>query len=409
MPSPPASYLLAALLPLAALAGCGGSEEPDSTTPVSQRELAAMVLSQDRLGAAAEGLVLDEDSGPQDNRAAALDTVDPNDGGRALATAGRVRGFALGYTRPGASTEPGVVDLQTTVELFRSEKEASDFVHAQADAYEFHLGESIGPGVRLVEATRFDVAVGDEARGLTAVVRGGGVRVFGTVVAFRHDRVVGAVALGRLGDEDETERVVGLAKALAERIEGVLAGTVPADPVLTAAPGPENDPEPLVLAAADFPTLDTKLAHEGPLANARVRLYVREFDVTGGSLGRSKVFYLRTLAQAFGDPATSRQHTQYLRSEAGARELTQGFLGAWLGADRAAVRRVTSRPLDWGGKGLAAIEFSFRAPNGRMKGVYLSVASGRFASSVTVVGREAQVRTADVRALEPLLTTGLAR
>jgi hypothetical protein len=44
-----------------------------------------------------------------------------------------------------------------------------------------------------------------------------------------------------------------------------------------------------------------------------------------------------------------------------------------------------------------------------MRGVYLSVASGRFASSVTVVGREAQVRTADVRALEPLLTTGLAR
>ena len=64
------------------LAGCGGGEEPDSTAPVSQRQLATMVLGQERLGSAAEGLVLDERSGPQSNRAAAEDTVDPEDDGR---------------------------------------------------------------------------------------------------------------------------------------------------------------------------------------------------------------------------------------------------------------------------------------------------------------------------------------
>jgi hypothetical protein len=409
MPSPPASLTLAALVPLALVAGCGGSEEPDSTEPVSQRQLAAMVLAQARLGPAAEGLVLSERSGPQGNRAAAEDTVDPRDDGRKLTAAGRVRGYLLGYTRADAGTEPGVVDLATTVELFRTEDEASDYLHAQADSYEFLRGTAIAPGVKLVQAERFDVDLGDEARGLTATVRGNGVEVHGTVVAFRRDRVVGAVALGRLGEEDEAARVVRLATALAERIEGVLAGTIAADPVLTAAPGPENDPEPLALLASDFPTLETTVAHEGPLATQRVRLYLREFDVKGGTLGGSKVFYLRTLAQAFGDGAASREHTRFLRSAAGARDVTRGFLRGWLGQDRAAVKEVASRPLAWAGKGLAAFEFTFRAPNGRMKGVYLSVASGRFASSVTVVGRAADVRLADVRAVAPLLETGLAR
>ena len=110
------------------------------------------------------GLGLVEDvSGPSNNKRGAKDTVDPKDTARSLAQAGRVRGHDLTYAA--AKPSPlGVVFVSEGVELFRTKKAASKYLKKQFADFKRFRGRTI-EGVKVARVEEFDIATGDEAAG----------------------------------------------------------------------------------------------------------------------------------------------------------------------------------------------------------------------------------------------------
>ncbi len=394
---PPLRRIAPALAACLVLPACGAlplGGEPEPAPSATKRQLALMVLPRDALGPEADGLRQSRFSGPTDNAAEAETTLDPEDDGQALREAGRRFGYDLSYAPPDAVRE-GVLEVGTSVELFETELEASRYLHDQADDYEYLRGQKVGPGVKLVASERLDPGdVGDEGRAFTATVRAGKHRLYGTIVAFRNGRIVGAAVLARFDDAGVAGRTQELAVALDARIRGVLDGTV------TGRPEPivrtSGDPRPLTLAAADFPTLELRLAYEGRVTPTRARVFLREFNVIGGTLGSTRPVYVRTLAQTFRNEAPAREHDRLLASRAGARRLIRAFLQAGLRGRRPEITALRAEPAAWPGADTAGIRFSFSAPRGELRGVYLSVTRGRRATSVLLVGHADAVRDEDV-------------
>ena len=153
VPKHRAALVLAGLL---LLTGCGVAKE-EATAPtrnVKPADLERMVQRQ-HLGPLARGFQLEQDaSGPSNNRKGAEDTVDPKDTARALARAGRVRGYDLTYAA--AKPSPlGVVFVSEGVELFRTRKAASNYLKKQFADFKRFRGRTIegvearkGRGVR---------------------------------------------------------------------------------------------------------------------------------------------------------------------------------------------------------------------------------------------------------------------
>ena len=395
---PPLRRIAPALAACALLPGCGAlplGGEPEPAPSATKRQLALMVLPRDELGPEADGLRQSRLAGPRDNAAEAEGTLDPDDDGETLRESGRRFGYHLTYTaRDGA--DEGVLEIGTSVELFETELAASHYLHDQADDYEFLRGQKVAPGVKLVASERLDPGdVGDEARALTAAVRAGKRRLHGTIVAFRHGRIVGAAVLARFDTADAGARTRELADALDRRIDAVLAGTLTgaAEPLEH---GRAADPRPYALTAGDLPTLELELGHEGRVSPGRARAFLREFDVTGGALGSSRPFYVRTLAQTFPNRAAARDHGRLLSSRRGARSIAREFLARWLREHRDEITSIRAEPVDWPGADTAGIRFTFDAPSGPTRGVYLNVTRGRAASSVLLIGSAGRIRDEDV-------------
>src|ERR671924_2357127 len=104
------------------LAGGCGTTESLPLRSARESDLATMVLPKGDLGRFGEGLAVDADSGPENNREAAENSLDPRDTARTLRQAGRLAGYELSYSDPAGSgyalsTKKGVIVIGTGVEL----------------------------------------------------------------------------------------------------------------------------------------------------------------------------------------------------------------------------------------------------------------------------------------------------
>ena len=389
-------------LPLACvvlLAGCGaGTNETAPARSVQRGDLGRMIVPKQDLGALARGLPLNGDwSGPSDNKKATEDTIDPRDTARTLARAGRVQGYDRTYAARRHPSAVGALVVSQGVELFRTEKAASVYLNKQLADFKRFRGRTVD-GVKLAHVEKFDVDIGDEAGGirLRVVVPSRGITVFTTIVGFRRGRIVGNAAVQLRRDLLVSGDVERIADGLDDRIADVLSDEVRG---LASAPNRKArrtpDPKPLTLEGDDFP-LRTRLGHQGYFPGPGVRVYLREYDVLGGSLAGSKVLYLRTMAQVFASPRAAARNQAYLASAKGAKSVARRFLRAGFRETDFRPHNVTAAPIHSHASDTTAFHFFFTTPKGSLEGVLVSVARGRFSASVLVMGYEREVDAGDV-------------
>jgi hypothetical protein len=221
---------------VAALAACGGTTEVASGPAyVNKAKLATMVLPEDELGALAEGLeVAADDSGWTSHRKAAKETLDPEDSAASLSARGRVAGYELTYENPRSRGRSGLLLVETSVDLMRDEIYAAELLDKHVHDFEDREGLSHA-GVKLVRVALFDVpGAGDEAAGVRAVLRAERRKVYYTLAFLRRGRILGAAGILQADERRVDAEVLGLAKALDRRIQGVLAGELEDEPVLLA-------------------------------------------------------------------------------------------------------------------------------------------------------------------------------
>jgi hypothetical protein len=381
------------------LPGCALREEKK----LGRDELAKMVLPLDAMGGAYADLELHEEgSGHVDNAERAKDNVDLEDSREALIRAGRIGGYSQAF-RPRAGGKP-LIEVSTTVELLRDEEMATAYLEEQLADFERMKGRKF-KGVSLSRAKRFSVTgIGDEAGGVEVTVAIRKRRGYSTIVAFRRGRVVAAADLTRADRRDVRDEVQRLARVLESRASGVLRGEELREPEpVSRAFGP--DLESLTFAAKDF--RGASLAHEGYMSFRDVRAFLREFDVAG-SLGGSRIFYLRAMTQAFPDRRSAKADQLFVGTEKGSRSVARGFLRQLFQKESIKPVVLEAHPLRWDGRDTVGIQFFFEAPNGRMEGVLLSIRRGSLRGTVTVIGRAKDVEPNDVLTVRKKLRARLA-
>jgi len=284
------AVVLAAFL-LASAAGARGSAVPRS-------RLAIMVLPQSAYGPSAGGLDVHLGSGVQDNAAAADDTLDPTDSAARLGVAGRITGYKLGYDDLSMRSfvrGSGVVELTSSVDLFRSAGAADAYVARQlADARRLR-GKYLGAGEALESSGTFAVsAIGDGAVGLHEHIRLGHGTLDTRLVAFRVGPLLATVAITR-GDAKRTDQAaIALARLLETRVHAAEAGNLNANPVAVpqiGRPGvaPAGGPAlgPMALTGADVAP-GARVARQGYVADINtLATYERELEFDGKELGGS--------------------------------------------------------------------------------------------------------------------------
>lgn len=402
------------LLCVLALAGCGlGENEERRWDGIADSDLAIMVLPQTELGALAEGFKIDADgSGPVDSKEAAEDTVDPEDTAASLTEKGWITGYELLYSSP-KPRKRGFVAVQTTVELFRDDVYASEYLDKQLD--DLARARKIEAGVKVTGVSKFDVVgVGDEASGLRATLKGPGVKFRVTLAAFRRARIVGAAMILRADRRDASSEAQRLAATLDGRILGVVNGGVRDEPVAlptTSKPKPGQkprrsiDPKRLTLKAEDLPA-GTSVAGEGYKRHGDVRSYLREFNLPGDQLGGSRVVYLRAMAQVLETREAAKDYFFFADTREGAEELARVFARGVL---KIRPRNMLAGPIPTRRSDTAALIASFEAPRGRVAVAMVLVRSGSAVGSLTALGMGNEVDPSDVAALADEIRARLRR
>jgi hypothetical protein len=318
--------------------GCGvlnsGKTSPE---PVEDDQLAVMVVPRDQLGAIAKGLDLDDDSGPYGNKEAAEDTIDRRDTAASLRAAGRVGGYELEYSSPRAldiwRSGGGYTDITTSVELFENPSDAAVYLDTQARDFARFEGRNIGPGARLtkVDVTRVtDIA--DSAWALRGTIQFGKIVSHGTILAFRHGRIVGAVSIGRGDTRNITGPARIAARALDHRIAAVLDGTLADKPVpLPLAPGPGSVDrlKAMTLSLQDLPAGITVAAEGRKQASTSKFVYFRSFKVEGTPVFGSRLLTLRAESQLLATEGDARTGLAVLGSSAGRKLFEREFERRW--------------------------------------------------------------------------------
>ena len=395
------------------LTGCGvGKDETPAAHDVRRADLGRMIVPKQDLGELARGLKLDAEwSGRSNNKKAKEDTIDPKDTARSLARAGRVQGYDLTYAARHRPSALGVLVVSQGVELFRTEKAASTYLHKQFADFKRFRGRKVD-GIRLAGVKTFDVGLADEAVGLRLRVfyPSRRVTVFSTIVAFRRGRVVGNASVLLRRDLLISGDVERIADAVDDRIKDVVSGEIRESVSASTrkAQARKLDPKSLTLQRKDFP-LRTALADQGYRSAPGVRVYLREYDVRGERLAGSKIIYLRTVAQVFDNARLAARDREYLATTKGANTVARRFLQAAFSKTDFTPRNVTARPLRWRADDTAAFHFFFGTPKGRLEGVLLSVTHGRVSGSVLVMGFDPHVEPAAVLALREKMRARIRR
>lgn len=381
------------------LPGCALREDEG----IGRDDLATMVLPQDAMGGAYADLELHEDgSGHVDNAERAEANVDLEDSRETLIRAGRIGGHAQAFRPPAAGTP--LIEVSTSVELLHDEEAAAEYLEDQLADFVRMRGRKFA-GVSLGRAKRFPVTgIGDEAGGVEIALAIGKRRGYSTIVAFRRGRVVAAADLTRANRRDVRDEVQRLARVLESRVSGVLRGEELREPEpVSRAFGP--DLESLTFSAKDF--RGASLAHEGYLSFGDVRVFLREFDVAG-RLGGSRIFYLRAMTQAFPNRRAARTDQRFVGTEKGSASVARRFLRELFKKESYRPAAIEAHPLSWEGRDTVGVQFFFKAPNGRMEGVLLSIRRGSLRGTVTVIGRAQDVEPNDVLTVRKKLRARLA-
>ncbi len=416
--------LAAMLLALSAMASaCGGDDDKlkQALEALGDSDLAIMVLPQEDLGDEFADLEVDDDSGFADNEKAADDTVDPDDTGDELEESGRINGYELTYGDPALSAldaGEGLLSVGTEVELFEDVDGASGFIAKQVDDFQRLEGEEVGDGVTLEEVETFAVdGLADEAIGLREQINFSDLEMFGTVVAFRLDRLVGAATLARADDADVGSQVEEITRALEGRIEGVLLGEITGTPVPipepeedqeAAVPPPEGIPDlaAMALSLDDLPAT-VSIDREGYVEDEdTVASYEREFDPGQARIGGSRLISLKNDIDLFeGASDASAFFTTFealYTSEAGAELFASGF------AERSdfEATNVQAEPAvvpDLGDESFAVV-ISFDTPLGSFDAVNAIVRMDRVLGLLIVVGSAGEIDVTDVVSLAEAMT-----
>jgi len=409
------------LLAFVGLTGCGAlTHEPAKRAPVTQDDLAVMVVPQDELGDGAEALQVDpEDSGPISAGKAAEDTIDPKDTAKSLRRSGWTAGYELNYSDPKRAAafarRRGLIVAGSSVESFETDSAARERLVKEIRDYERFEGKTI-QGAKLENFDTFDVGVGDEAWGVRFVGRVGKVRVYATGVFFRHGALVATAGVLRADATVERGTAIELARALDERIERRLAGqlrealvSLPEKPKHaksakgTGEAGGSLDPKRFTLTTRAFP--GSSVTGEGYRKHGDVRSYLREFRLPGGRLGRSPVSYVRAMTQVLESPEAAADFLSYAETFQGSRDLARSFIRGVL---KSSAENLMAGPLPTrGADTLAVVSYFGPRSGGRLTAVMIIVRSGRLIGSVTAVGKGNELIPKDVIALAPKLRAQL--
>lgn len=393
------------------LAGMAAGAAPAATAPAGQptdRELSLMPLPRKALGRTATGLRLDgPDSGYADNARTAEATLDPDDTPGDLAAAGHVRGYRVRYLQPALASlvsGHGVIEADTSVELFGTQEQATRFLDRQASDYGRLAGREVAAATTLVRSRTFAVVdTGDAATGVVGEYRLGRARAWTTTVQFRLGPLVGEIAISRADASSATDRTRTLAHALERRIRSVLAGVVreqpsagnaaPAEPVAKA---PEGIPDlsRIALPSRDLPP-GFRVQSERFLSPARdVVAFQRTFHVSPAPLGDARLFTLATSVVVFPSAAELLANLNaQLRAYGGpdgAAVLGRAF-GGFGGGRIVATRQPNA--------GTILIEARFPSGFTDVTGVLALVAVGDRAGTLTVTAPAGHLDIADVAPL----------
>ena len=226
---------------LAVLAVLVAALPAHAAAPVTAQQLSLMPLPKSVLGAAAAKLPLEQGSGVITDDDAASD-ANGRVTGLQLASLGRTTGYGLSYGYTYAVTS-GLEQVETSVELYRDAGSASrGFAFWKRD--ETDLSDSRGLTGFSVTLRPFAVpAVGDEHAAFGGRAALSGFRpLYGADELFRTGNVIVKVTVGA-GSPGIGERLAPqLAKKMADRIHGILAGSVRAQPVPLGSAGRAGPP-----------------------------------------------------------------------------------------------------------------------------------------------------------------------
>jgi hypothetical protein len=382
--------------------GCGvlGGDK-GSVEPVDDEQLAIMVVPKDQLGAPAKGLDIDDDSGSYDNKEGAHDTVDPHDTAASLRAAGRVGGYQLTYSSPKAldlwRDGGGYSDVTTSVELFATPSDAAAFLDTQARDFARFEGRTIHHGTRL---SKVDVAritdIADSAWVIHGTITFGKIVAHGTIVAFRHGRIVGSVSIGRGDSRDVTDQARIIARALDHRITAALADQLVAEPVtLPGEPSPEavKRLRAATLALQDLPAGVT-VGEEGQKSKNGKVTYFRSFNVAGRSILGSRFLTLKAESDLMSKEAAARASMNVFGSKEGRIVMLHVF-----NRRQGIPGRSTIAPLADLPDGLVGSVISVRTPKGPFKALVITQRVKNVVETLSAFGSTGEVDAADLAAI----------
>jgi hypothetical protein len=400
------------------LAGCSGgdADKPAQIKPradfskLTENDLALMPLPAAALGAPVRGMAVDSDaSGSRDARAAAADSIDPNDTAADIERRGRLAGYDLTYVDPyltAAGAPRGFLAVATGVELFDAIGSAAATLEKNVRDYERLVGTEVEPGVRLTRAdARALRGVGADAHLIVSALSTRTLTLHATVALFRVNTVLAGVVVGRADGRSTTALTTRLARALARRIRGVAAGDLTGKPVpippserrSRTPPAGAGGLERLALWTADLPRGARVVRQEWVQQGRRVR-FAREFAPV--TVGRSVLLRLESDVERTPDAPAARaaiEQIAALMAQGASQAVVQAPLGPTAARDRVRLRR-----LDATGIGDRAIAVQVRVGTSgadTLEVVFVYVAVGRALGQLHAIGGAGALHAADVLVL----------
>ncbi len=405
----------------ASIFACGGAAEdvPATTatpagTPQGQVEdgdLSIMVLPLDAFGAEYSFFETEDDSGFFDFAKQANCTLDPNDTAADVEALGYLKGYQLSFTDPHATNPSGdVFQIGSSADLYRDEGAAQADYEKQLQDLIRYRGKQVGTGTTLETSEVWSIpGLADQADGARMSVDYGGIRLYGAVGALRSGRLVGAVSISSVTDRDFTPEIETLLRALYERVQGVLDGTVDEEPVALptpdgeAAASPSEPPYPdrMTLTLDDLPT-GTTIDKEGYKSAAPdVYEYERDFEF-GRNSDIASVF---TTVRLHPDEAGAKSEMTLTRllvtgdSSSDSPSFFAGVLASKIGGDAKDVT-ISELPAPAVGDESAALRVTLQTNIGAFEMTVYYVRVGRAFEALAALGTPGGVQAGD---LEPLL------
>jgi len=421
--------LLFAISLAAVASACGGGNDDEldqALQSVQENDLAIMVLPQEDLGEEFVDMEIDGDSGFAGNEEAADDTIDPEDTADDIEQVGRVNGYSLGYETPdwfsALQAGEGLLTVGTDLDLFEDAEAASDFVLKQANDYLRLEGEEVEAGITLEKVDVFAVdKLADEAMGVRARASFGDMDMYLTFVGFRIDRLLGSASISRADDADVLSQVEDIARALEERIEGVLLGDIGETPVptpqaeeeATAAAPSEGGPDlaAMALSLDDLPA-GVSIDQEGYVEDEdTVASYEREFDLGLAHIGSSRAMWLESDIDLYEDAAEASSafatNELLMATSESAPELFASFLSEGAGVEVTNVR-AERLPTPGLGDESMAMRLFVDWPFGSCESNYVLVRTGRVVGTLVLTGLEGNVDAADALPLAEAMAARMA-